>query len=92
MRFKNFRVWGGGSGQDGGVGRNALLPQTPNQKKNNNQFKSRKQPKVPEIELHGTLTTKELKKHSPVLVEGAEMGDRQLSGEDVCGKAEDLAG
>ena len=46
------------SSQDGGIGRNPLLPRTTNLKSINNQ-------KHQKIKLHGTLTTKELKKNQP---------------------------
>ena len=69
-------------GQDGGVGRNALLPYTTKRRITTN-FKTIKNRKCQKIKVHGTLTTKELKKHSPRLVGGAEMGDRQLNGEDT---------
>ena len=44
------------SGQDGGVGRNPSLPCTTNRRITINKQKCQK------IKLHGTLTTKELKK------------------------------
>ena len=66
-----------GYSQGGGIGRNASLPCiikrriTTNLKKINNQ-------KCQKIKLLGTPTTKELKKHSPRPVGGAEMGNKQL--------------
>ena len=53
-----------------------------NQKKDNNKFKNKKQPEMPEIWLYGSLTTKELKKnHSSRPVGGVEMGSQD--GEDT---------
>ena len=43
-----------------------------NPKKDKNQFKNQNPPQLPEIELYGSLTTKELKKISCRLVRGAE--------------------
>ena len=63
------------SSQDGGIGRNTSLPCrtkrriTTNLKTTNNQ-------NCQNIKLHGTPTTKELKKHSSRPVGGAEMGSR----------------
>ena len=45
-----------------------------NPKKDNNQFKNKEQPELTENHLHGSPTTKELKKHSSRLVGGAERG------------------
>ena len=79
MKFNFKNIWGA-SGQDGGIGRYALLPCTTkrittNSKTKNNQNCQR-------IELHGSLTTKKLKKkHSSRLVGGAEMGSQ--GGENV---------
>ena len=52
-----------GSGQDGGMGRNPLLPHTTKRKITTN-LKSINNQKCQKIILHGTLTTKELKKES----------------------------
>ena len=43
-----------------------------NQQKGNNQFKHQNNQKCQNIKLHGSPTTKELKKHSLRLVEGPE--------------------
>ena len=53
----------GSSGQDGGVGRNPLLPCTTKRRITTN-LKSISNQKRQKIKLHGTLTTKELKKKS----------------------------
>ena len=68
------------SGQDGGIGKNALLPRTAKRRITIN-LKTINNQKCQKIKLHGTPTTKELKKHSPRPVGGSETGDRQLSGE-----------
>ena len=47
-----------------------------NQKKGNNQFKSKEQPELPKNPLHGSTTTKELKKHSSTLGGEAKAGTR----------------
>ena len=39
-----------------------------NQRKDNNQFKNKEQPELPENQLYGSPTTKTLKKHSSKLV------------------------
>ena len=47
------------------------------QPKEGQQFKNKKQPELTEIELYGSLTTKEIKKkHSSRPVGGAEMGSQ----------------
>ena len=63
-----------GSGQDGGIGRNASLPQTTKRKITN--LKTINNQNSQNSNLHGTPTTKELKKHSSRLREGQrqEMG------------------
>ena len=48
------------SSQDGGIGRYTLPPHTNNQKKDNNKFKNKNNQNCQEIELYGSLTTKEL--------------------------------
>ena len=57
---KSYDYWS--SGQDGGVGRNASLPHTTKRKITTN-LKTINNHKCQKIKLHGTLTTKELKKH-----------------------------
>ena len=52
-----------GSSQDGGIGRNLLLLHTTKRRKTTN-LKSINNQKHQKIKLHGTLTTKELKKKS----------------------------
>ena len=48
-----------------------------NQKKDNNEFKNKNQPELPENKLYGSPTTKELKKkHSSTLVGWVEMGSQ----------------
>ena len=51
------------SGQHGGIGRNALLPCTTKRRVTTN-LKTINNQKCQKIKLHGTPTTKELKKHS----------------------------
>ena len=51
------------SGQDGGVGRNPLLPRTTKRRKTTS-LKSVNSHKCQKIKLHGTPTTMELKKQS----------------------------
>ena len=60
-----------------------------NQREDNKQSKNTKQPEVPENETAWTLTTKELKKHSPSPVGWTETGS--LVGRR-CGKVGDQAG
>ena len=62
-----------GSSQDGGVGRNPLLPHTTKRRITTN-LKTINNQKCQRIKLHGTLTTKELKKHSPRQLGGTETG------------------
>ena len=52
------------SGQDGGIGRHTVLPHTKkkDQKKDNNNLKTKKQPELTENQLYGSPTTKEIKK------------------------------
>ena len=52
------------SGQDGGIGRNPSLPRTTKRRITTN-LKSINNQKCQKIKLHGTQTTKELKKKSP---------------------------
>ena len=68
------------SGQDGSVGRNALHPCTTKRRITTN-LKPINHQKCQKIELHGTPTTKESKKHSPRLVGGVELGSQ---GERMC--------
>ena len=51
------------SGQDGGIGRNGILPCSTKRKITTN-LKTKSNQNCQKIKLHGTLTTKELKKHS----------------------------
>ena len=63
-------------GQDGGVGRNALLPHTIKRRITTN-LKTKNNQNCQNIELYGNLTTKKLKKkHSTRLVGGAETGSQ----------------
>ena len=57
-------------------------------KKDNNQFKCKEQPELPENHLHRSPTTKELKEHSSKLVIGAEMGS--WGGEDIHRQGEQI--
>ena len=50
------------SSQEGGVGRNASLPRTTKRRMTTN-LKTINKKKCQKIKLHGTPTTKELKKH-----------------------------
>ena len=76
------------SGQDGGIGRNASLPHTTKRRITTN-LKTVNNQNYQKIKLHGTLTTKELKKkHSSRLVGGVEMGSWA---ERTCGKVADLS-
>ena len=78
----DFRKGEGSSDQDGGIGRDALLPRTTKRTITTNLKIINKQ-KCQKINLHGTPTTKKLKKHSPRLIEGTETGNGHPSGEDV---------
>ena len=69
------------SSQDGGIGRNAALPCTTKGRITTN-LKTINNQNCQKVKLHGTQTTKELKKHSPRLVGEAETGDGWPSGED----------
>ena len=61
-----------------------------NQKEGNNQFKNKEQPELPENHLHGSPTTKELKKiYSYGRVGGMETA---AWGEGTCSKAADCKG
>ena len=75
------------SSQDGGIGRNTLLPHTTKRRITTN-LKTINSQKCQKIKLNGTLTTKELKKHSSRLVGGVEMGSWA---ERTCGKVADLS-
>ena len=70
---------------DGGIGRNVSHPCTTKRRITTN-LKTINNQKCHKIKLHGTLTTKELKKHSPRLVGGKKKGDGQ------CSKAADHRG
>ena len=62
------------SGQDGGVGRYTLTACTTKNRTTTN-LKTKNNQNCQKIKLYGSLMTKELKKkHSSVLVGGAEMG------------------
>ena len=61
------------SSQDGGVGRNTLLPRTTKRKVKKTILKQ-EQPERPENQTAWNLRTKEIKKHSPSLVGRAETG------------------
>ena len=63
------------------MGRNALLLRTTKRRITTNS-KTKNSENSQEIKLYGTLTTKELKKHSSRLVRGVEMGI-QAGGEDA---------
>ena len=52
------------SSQDGGISRNASLPHTIKRRVTTD-LKTTNNQKCPKINLHGTLTTKQVKKHSP---------------------------
>ena len=56
------------------------MPPRNNQKKDNNKLKNKKQPKLTENKLYGSLTTKELKKKHSI---GRRGGDGQPCGEDL---------
>ena len=66
----------GSTGQDGGIGigRNTSLPRTT--KRITTNLKTKNNQKCREIKPQGTLTTKEIKKHSSRPVGGAEMGSQ----------------
>ena len=64
-----------------------------NQKKDNNQFKTKTKTKqnnqnCQKIKLYGNLTTKELKKHSSRFIGGVEMGSqgREMGGKAAAGR------
>ena len=59
--LKNIFYWS--YGQDGGIGRDTWLPPT-NKRRITTNLKSINNQKCQKIKLHGTLTTKELKKKS----------------------------
>ena len=69
------------SGQDEGMGRYTVPPHTTKRRTTN--LKTKYNQNCQKIELHGTLTTKKLKKHSPRLVGGVETGNRKPSREDM---------
>ena len=73
MLYLYLKIFSRSSGQDGGIGRNALLPHTIEGRITTN-LKTINIQKCQKIKLHGTPTAKELKKHSPRLVGGAEAG------------------
>ena len=78
----------GSSSQHGDVGRNTLLPHTTKRRITTN-VKTINNQNCQTIKLHGTLTTKEIKKHSSRQVGGVETG-RQA--ERTRSKAADCAG
>ena len=57
------KIWWRSSGQDGGTGRNPSLPCTTKRRITTN-LKSINNQKCQKMKLHGTLTTKKLKKKS----------------------------
>ena len=63
------------SGQDGHIGRNALLPYTTKRRITTN-LKTKNSQNYQKIKLHGSPITKELKKHSSRPVGGAETGSQ----------------
>ena len=65
----------GTCGQDGGIVRNASLPCTTKRRTTTN-LKTKTSQNCQKMELYGSLTNKELKKHSSRPVGGAEMGSR----------------
>ena len=67
------------SRQDGGVGINASLSHTTERRITTN-LKTKNTQDYQKIKLHGTPTTKELKKHSSRLVGGAQLAARQRGG------------
>lgn len=73
-----------GSGQDGGIGRNALH----NQKKCNNQFRKNKQPELPENQTACNSDNEGVKETFIQTSRRAEMGSWV---ERICSKAEDHA-
>ena len=84
MRYQNRQIQTESTikvtSQDGGVGRNTLLPRTT--KKRTTNLKMKNNQNCQKIELYGSLTTKELKKkHSSRLVGGVETGSQ--GGEDM---------
>ena len=64
------------SGQDGDVGRNPSLPHTTKRRKTTN-LKTINNKKSHKIKLHGTLTTKKLKKQ-PTRPVGGRWADRMM--------------
>ena len=60
------------SGHDRDIGRNISLPYTTKRRTTTN-LKTKNNQNCQIFKLHGSLTTKELNKHSTRLVEGAEM-------------------
>ena len=76
------------SGQDGGMGRDASFPRTIKRRITTN-LKTINKQNCQNIKLHGTLITKELKKHSSRLVGGVEPGS---GAERTHGKAVNHAG
>ena len=67
------------SGQDRGVGRHTVPPHTTKRRTTTN-LKTQNHQNCQKIKLYGSLTTKELKKHSFRPLGGADMGSR--GGED----------
>ena len=66
----------GSSSQDGDAGRNASLPQH-NQKKDNNEFKNKKQPELPENQTVWKSDNQEVKEETFILT-CRRGGHRQL--------------
>ena len=83
-----------GSGQDGGIGGNPLLPRTTKRRITTN-LKSINNHKSQKIKLHGPLTTKELKKKSARTTRLVRTGSKAMwagPAEKNCGKAVDCEG
>ena len=68
------------SGQDGGIGRYTVPPHTTKRRTTAN-LKTKNNQNCQIFKLHGSPTTKELKKHSSRMVGRAKMGSQ--GGEDV---------
>ena len=82
----------GSSGQDGVICRNTSLSHTTSRRITTN-LKTVNNQKCQKIKLHGTLTTKELKKHSSRPVEDTETGswvgrEDPRQGSRPCGQGE----
>ena len=80
-----LRTVSSSSSQDGGIGRNPSLPHTTKRRITTN-LKSINNHKCQKIKLHGTLTTKELKKQSsrPTRPVRQVEGENPLQGSRLC--------